>query len=56
MTDKAYTTVDLGIFGVSPLFLQIFYKLHTIHNKAGTTDIPGFTCPDGRHGTAGLVA
>ncbi len=47
MTDKAYTTVDLGIFGGLPLLLRFFYDLHAIHNSAGTTDIPGSTRPVG---------
>ncbi|GAD81785.1 hypothetical protein NCAST_05_02210 [Nocardia asteroides NBRC 15531] len=32
MTDKAYTTADLGIFGVPPCFLRFFYDLPRILN------------------------
>lgn len=34
MTDKAYPTVDLRIFGVSPLFLRSFYDLPRILNTS----------------------
>ncbi len=36
MTDKAYTTADLGIFGVHPCFLRFFYDSPTIHNTCIT--------------------
>ncbi|WP_097247334.1 hypothetical protein [Nocardia amikacinitolerans] len=32
MTDKAYTTADLGIFRVHPCFLRFFYDLPRILN------------------------
>ncbi|MFD4430960.1 hypothetical protein [Nocardia sp. NPDC058497] len=32
MTDKAYITADLGIFGVHPCSLRNFYDLPTILN------------------------
>ncbi|MET8800007.1 hypothetical protein ABZV91_26880 [Nocardia sp. NPDC004568] len=47
MTDKAYPTVDLHILGVYPRFLRFLYDSHAIHNRAGTTDIPGSTRPAG---------
>ncbi|MBP2189903.1 hypothetical protein BJ987_002804 [Nocardia goodfellowii] len=36
MTDKAYTTTDLVIFGVHPCFLRFFYDLPTTHNTCIT--------------------
>ncbi|MGW6123078.1 hypothetical protein ACWFRF_28835 [Nocardia sp. NPDC055165] len=36
MTDKAYTTVDLVIFGVHPCFLRFFYDLPRIFNTCIT--------------------
>ncbi|MFE7720472.1 hypothetical protein ACFU44_15685 [Nocardia rhizosphaerihabitans] len=36
MTDKAYTTADLGIFGVHPCFLRFFYDLPRILNTCIT--------------------
>ncbi|WP_446221398.1 hypothetical protein ACTWPB_15630 [Nocardia sp. IBHARD005] len=36
MTDKAYTTADLVIFGVHPCFLRFFYDLPRISNTCIT--------------------
>lgn len=45
MTDKAYTTVDLVIFGVHPCFLRFFYDLPTIHNTSAGEIFPDADCP-----------
>ncbi|WP_143876213.1 hypothetical protein [Nocardia fluminea] len=45
MTDKAYITVDLVIFGVHPCFLRFFYDLPTIHNTSGGEIFPDSGCP-----------
>jgi hypothetical protein len=36
MTDKAYTTADLVIFGAHPCFLRFFYDLPRISNTCIT--------------------
>ncbi|WP_101466306.1 hypothetical protein [Nocardia fluminea] len=47
MTDKAYTTADLVIFGVHPCFLRFFYDLPTIHNTSGGEIFPDSDCSAG---------
>ncbi|MGW6728937.1 hypothetical protein ACWF9G_23805 [Nocardia sp. NPDC055029] len=42
MTNKAYTTADLGIFGVHPCSLRCFYDLPRILNT-GITHLYSWT-------------